>query len=143
MNFIYGKVARWLNNWENHETDTKYSDALSIKLFIFQFVNSYNSLIYIAFFKSAAEGCTDGNCLYELQTQLGVIFITNLALNVIELGLPFLMQKFAVSREENALIKKKAEHPDRAIRIDMSYTEEQSKLGGYEDPMSDYMELVI
>jgi len=68
MNVIYGKVAKWMNDWENYETDTIYNDQLSIKLFLFQFVNSYNSLFYIAFFKASAEGCEDDNCTYELQT---------------------------------------------------------------------------
>ena len=40
-----------LTNWENHRTQTAYDDALIIKLFAFQFVNNYASLIYIAFFK--------------------------------------------------------------------------------------------
>ena len=36
---------------ENHESRTKYDDALILKLFGFQFVNSYASLFYIAFFR--------------------------------------------------------------------------------------------
>lgn len=35
MNFIYKYVATWLNNWENYETDSKYYDGLTIKLFMF------------------------------------------------------------------------------------------------------------
>ena len=36
---------------ENHRTQTQYDDALIIKLFAFQFTNSYSSLFYIAFFR--------------------------------------------------------------------------------------------
>ena len=36
---------------ENHRTQTEYDDALIIKLFAFQFCNSYTSLYYIAFFR--------------------------------------------------------------------------------------------
>ena len=36
---------------ENHRTQTQYDDALIIKLFAFQFANSYASLFYIAFFR--------------------------------------------------------------------------------------------
>ena len=39
---------------ENHQTKTKYNDALVMKLFGFQFVNSYASLIYIAFFREVS-----------------------------------------------------------------------------------------
>lgn len=68
---------------------------------------------------------------------MGVIFLTNLALNVLELGMPFLTQKYSIYKEEKALRKKMEDpkHKDKAIRLEMSYTEEQSKLSGYEDPM--------
>lgn len=55
---------------ENHRTQTSYDDALIIKLFGFQFVNSYTSLFYIAFFRQVCsltdcESCssqTDVSC---------------------------------------------------------------------------------
>ena len=52
---VYEKLAYILTNWENHRTQTAYDDALIIKLFAFQFVNNYASLIYIAFFKVVSE----------------------------------------------------------------------------------------
>ena len=51
MNMIYGDMAIKLNDYENHRTDTGYEDNLIAKSFVFQFVNSYAALIYIAFFK--------------------------------------------------------------------------------------------
>ena len=36
---------------ENHRTQTQFEDSLILKLFGFQFVNSYSSLYYIAFFR--------------------------------------------------------------------------------------------
>ena len=51
MNIIYGGVAIKLNDYENHRTDTEYEDALIAKTFVFQFVNSFASLFYIAFVK--------------------------------------------------------------------------------------------
>lgn len=39
---------------ENHRTQSQYDDALIVKLFAFQFANSYSSLIYIAFFRGVA-----------------------------------------------------------------------------------------
>jgi hypothetical protein len=143
MNSIYKIVAVKLNDWENHETDSIYNDSLATKLFMFQFVNSYNSLFYIAFLKNAVEGCLEDDCMGELQTQLSVIFITNLFLNVFELGVPFLMSKYKNWQEDRKLSKKQAKHPDKVYRTEMTYTEQQSKLADYETPMSDYMELVI
>ncbi len=36
---------------ENHRTQTQYDDGLILKLFLFQFANSYTSLFYIAFLR--------------------------------------------------------------------------------------------
>lgn len=36
---------------EMHRTQTKYEDAFTFKVFIFQFVTFYSSPIYVAFFK--------------------------------------------------------------------------------------------
>ena len=52
--FIFIKVSIFGNIFllsENHRTQTEYDDALIIKLFAFQFCNSYSSLYYIAFFR--------------------------------------------------------------------------------------------
>lgn len=85
---IYKYIATLLNNWENHATSNDYENAMILKLFIFQFVNSYSSLFYIAFAKGRFEGCEDENCLHELTIQLSMIFITMMALNIFELGIP-------------------------------------------------------
>jgi hypothetical protein len=39
MNIIYGKLAMFLNNWENYETENLFNDNLAVKLFLFKFVN--------------------------------------------------------------------------------------------------------
>ena len=36
---------------EMHRTQTEYEDNLTFKVFVFQFVNFYASIFYIAFFK--------------------------------------------------------------------------------------------
>lgn len=53
--------VRWLQGWagglspplcpEMHRTQTRFEDAFTLKVFIFQFVNFYSSPIYIGFFK--------------------------------------------------------------------------------------------
>mmetsp|Transcript_14786 Transcript_14786/g.24494 ORF Transcript_14786/g.24494 Transcript_14786/m.24494 type:complete len:764 (+) Transcript_14786:92-2383(+) len=90
MNVIYGGVAIQLTDYENHRTDTEYEDSLISKTFVFQFVNSYASLFYIAFFKPfLAEDPCIGSCMHELQANLGTIFLTRLAIgNLTEVGIP-------------------------------------------------------
>jgi len=87
FNAIYSWVAMRMTEEENHKTQSQFDQSLIMKTFIFQFVNSYNLLIYIAFFKTNVEGCIvyedDGtwalvngaSCLGELRIQLAFIFI--------------------------------------------------------------------
>ncbi|XP_052794757.1 anoctamin-4-like isoform X2 [Mya arenaria] len=83
---IYDYVARKLTDWENHRTDTKYNDALIIKLFAFQFVNNYSSCFYIAFVRGRldtgmfgndkyTDNC-EGTCMSQLSFQILVLMIT-------------------------------------------------------------------
>lgn len=53
---IYNFLAVKLTDWENHQTESAYNDALIIKLFAFQFANTYTSLFYIAFFRKDLGG---------------------------------------------------------------------------------------
>ena len=52
FNIIYSYAASRLTDMENHRTDSEYEDGMIMKLFLFQFVNSYSSFFYIAFIAS-------------------------------------------------------------------------------------------
>ena len=78
---IFERIAMRLNNWENYRTQSEFENALVFKNFLFQFVNNYFVLFYIAFLREvkdpisgAAHPCAEGNCLPELQAQLIVVF---------------------------------------------------------------------
>ncbi|XP_077983931.1 anoctamin-4-like isoform X2 [Glandiceps talaboti] len=88
MGKIYEILAYKLTDWENHRTQTSYDDALIIKLFAFQFVNSYVSLYYIAFFREQTtsggildmgpgyeDSCTNDNCMSMLSFQVLVLML--------------------------------------------------------------------
>ena len=49
LNILTAKIASILTAYENHRTDIEYEDALIAKTFIFQFVNSFAALVYVAF----------------------------------------------------------------------------------------------
>ena len=135
LNYVYRLVAKKLTDWENHETESNYVDSLTFKLFCFQFVNSYASLFYIAFVKgSTSQGCADHDCMAELQTQLGSIFITNLFLNIIEIGIPLVSIRLKMNKE-----MKRAEMNGKKL------TEEEIEAlkAVYDNPLEDYMEMVI
>ena len=103
-------------------------DSLVIKLFSFQFINSYASLYYIAFGKKHFEGCTDGDCLYDLTLQLASIYITNFFLNLIELGIPFIKSRLRLRKIKNA---------------ELTPEQYQMVFDEYDEPLDDYMEIVI
>lgn len=141
MNFVYRIVAKKLNDWENYEFDSDYNDSLAIKLYGFQFCNSYASLFYIAFFKKFNEGCDEYGCLEELKIQLSIIFLTNVGMNVFELGLPYLKSKFKAYQERKRIRVLKSQ--GKEMKMTIHPIEEQSKLADYETPLDDYMELII
>ena len=78
MNYIYYYIAEYLNEWENHFSITQKYNSFAKKLILFDFVNSYSSLFYIAFVKPYNEGCINDNCLKELETQMYSIFLVYL-----------------------------------------------------------------
>ena len=56
FNYFYELIAIWLTEKELHRTQTSFDDALTLKIYLFQFVNYYASIIYIAFFKGQFIG---------------------------------------------------------------------------------------
>ena len=56
FNFVYESIALWLTEKELHRTQTGFDDALTLKIYLFQFVNYYASIIYIGFFKGQFVG---------------------------------------------------------------------------------------
>jgi hypothetical protein len=79
--FIFEGLADALASWENHRLDAEYDNSRVAKNFLFQFINNYFVLFYIAYMRElvdpitkAAHPCENGNCLGELQTQLLVVF---------------------------------------------------------------------
>jgi hypothetical protein len=142
LNIIYRYIATWMNNWQNFETDNKYIDSLTIKLYLFTFVNSYASLVYVAFIKDpeVINGVKQP-VMEALNIQLMYMCGTQMSLNLVELGLPYLKRKIRTYFEERkvAAMFKKGED----VRQSMSPVEKQSKLEDYEEPLDDYMEMVI
>jgi hypothetical protein len=163
LNMIYSKVVGPLNDWENHETENQQYDNLALKNFAFKFVNSYTALFYMAFLKvhfEASEKCLlpdtaldvcpaesieykpgCKNCMYDLGFQLSIIFITNMCMNVMEIGLPWLKWKVRMAKENSKIdeIREK----DQSLRTNLYQVEKDSKLEAYETPADDYMEMII
>ncbi|KAK7944668.1 hypothetical protein WMY93_000396 [Mugilogobius chulae] len=52
---VYKKIAYWLNNMENYRLQSAYENNLIMKMVFFEFINSYLSLFYIAFYLKDME----------------------------------------------------------------------------------------
>ncbi|CAF1287960.1 unnamed protein product, partial [Didymodactylos carnosus] len=91
LQYFYEILAIWLTNFELHRTDKTYEDSLTIKMFLFQFVNYYASIFYIALIKPLIvrtplhlnlssqalrfEECDVSGCIWELSFQLIIIMV--------------------------------------------------------------------
>ncbi|XP_039276146.1 anoctamin-8 [Nilaparvata lugens] len=86
----YYKVASWLNDKENYRLDTKYENHLIVKVALFQFVNSFLSLFYIAFYLQDQE---------KLKEQLAALLIARQVIgNVKESALPYLLEQLRLAK---------------------------------------------
>ncbi|KAL3080570.1 hypothetical protein niasHS_013764 [Heterodera schachtii] len=116
MNFFYSKLALKLTEWECPRTQSEFDNSYTFKVFLFQFVNFYSSLFYIAFIKGKFTGpshsnrwinadrtelrfgtfrpleqCEAAGCMVELVIQLAVIMIGKQIFNAFfEIGYPML-----------------------------------------------------
>ena len=90
MSYFFGYAADFLNEWENHEKTSIAEMHLSMKTVIFEFINNYFSLFFIAFIKEAlGDKCQNDDCLFELNLQIITILLTEFLFNFVEIGLPF------------------------------------------------------
>eukprot|EP01099_Mayorella_cantabrigiensis_P005151 TRINITY_DN402_c0_g1_i8.p1 TRINITY_DN402_c0_g1~~TRINITY_DN402_c0_g1_i8.p1 ORF type:complete len:431 (+),score=85.81 TRINITY_DN402_c0_g1_i8:497-1789(+) len=139
FNQLYNNLAIWLTNWENHRTETAWENALVVKKFSFQFVNSYISLYYIAFVKDHLSDCLEDDCVYELGYQLAFIFLLQIFWGQFqEIGLPYLIARIKIRMEDSATVRQSGEvKPIKSI-------EYQAKLTPFEGTLlDDYNEMMI
>lgn len=53
FNQLYGRIAVWLTEWENHKYEKEHDDNLILKTFMFQFANAYFVMYYTVFVKAS------------------------------------------------------------------------------------------
>lgn len=110
LNYFYNYLAVFLTDMEFKRTQTEYDDSLALKIYLFQFVNYYSSLFYIAFVKGKFPGyphkynrifglrqeeCGPGGCLMELFIQLTIIMVGKQIMNsILEIAYPYIMQAY-------------------------------------------------
>ncbi|XP_014662739.1 PREDICTED: anoctamin-4-like isoform X2 [Priapulus caudatus] len=150
---IYRWLAIWLTNIECPRTQSDYEDSFTFKMFLFQFVNFYSSLFYIAFFKGrfmpppgedkkafyVLEQCDPAGCLIELCIQLGIIMVGKQFLNnFMELGLPFLMN--FIRKKKSNISNESTKEQQASTRWEQDYVLAATPPLGLFD---EYLEMVI
>jgi hypothetical protein len=104
MNAIYARVALALTNWENHRTESAYSENLIAKTFAFQFANAFAALFHLGLYEMDLE---------TLRLQLFMnLFVKQIVFNVQELLVPHIFYRRARAAErKEAVAAKQAGHP--------------------------------
>ncbi|KAJ8983111.1 hypothetical protein NQ317_001855 [Molorchus minor] len=90
MDEAYFKIAIWLNDKENYRLETKYENHLIGKVALFQFVNSFLSLFYIAFYLQDQA---------RLKEQLAALLIARQVIgNLKESALPYMLEHMRLAK---------------------------------------------
>ncbi|CAM6000140.1 unnamed protein product [Sphagnum balticum] len=51
LEYVYERIARRLTEWEYPRTQRQFENSFTFKVYLFEFINYYSFLFYIAFFK--------------------------------------------------------------------------------------------
>ncbi|XP_034616752.1 anoctamin-10 isoform X1 [Trachemys scripta elegans] len=131
MNRVYRYAAEFLTSWENHRLESSHQNHLILKVLVFNFLNCFASLFYIAF------------VLFDmklLRQSLATLLITSQILNqFVEALLPYWLQK-----RHNKKVKKRV----YSIKVDtdLSLFEQvnlEKEMGTYLGTFDDYLELFL
>lgn len=140
VNTIYRGVAKKLNDWENHRLQSSYDNNLIVKLILFDFVNCFISLFYVAFYMQN---------MTVLRSHLAALLITQQVIGQCrEAMVPF----FFLRRRKHQLdtIAKKTETLEK-VEFDGGEVESsiqkqanlESSMDIYEGTMDDYLEMFL
>jgi hypothetical protein len=168
---IWVRLSTILTRWENHRTgsspaicdylrkrlpigchdnlfvaDTEYEDSLIIKRFLFEFVNGYASLFYIAFVKpylpnwgytiewtDYCEPTNQACIMQDLAYNLGFIYVLRIiVLNVLEVVVPAIKSCFG-----NCCDRRKY-HQNT-----LTHVQHNANLADYEGTVDEYEEMAI
>ncbi|KAH8397905.1 hypothetical protein KR222_006049, partial [Zaprionus bogoriensis] len=158
LDLVYSNLAVRLTNYEYCRTQTEYDESLTIKNYVFQFVNYYSSLFYIAFLKGKFVGypskynrifsfrqeeCNPGGCLMELCMQLVIIMVGKQAVNaIVEMLIPYLMRTIKEMNQNYGWFKRHSEQ--KLVPSTNQFTEDFNLLPAENNSLyAEYLEMVV
>uniref|UniRef100_A0A8C9W745 Anoctamin n=1 Tax=Scleropages formosus TaxID=113540 RepID=A0A8C9W745_SCLFO len=131
MNRIYRYAAEFLTDWENHRLESSYQNHLTLKVLVFNFLNCFASLFYIAFMMQDMQ---------LLRQSLATLLITSQILNqFVEAFLPFWLQK---RRNKRVHRRSGKVSPDQELPFDQQVMLE-ADMSTYLGTFDDYLELFL
>lgn len=134
MSIFYRSVAKKLTNYENHRTASEWEDSLIVKLFLFEFVNSYFSIFLYAFPKLRGKSGSFEAIKSELILIVFFIFITRIII-VQTIGIIVTVVKSKIVQCCSSTPKAKSKR--------MNKTQKNAMLDPYPGTMDKYSEIVI
>uniref|UniRef100_A0A182N081 Anoctamin n=1 Tax=Anopheles dirus TaxID=7168 RepID=A0A182N081_9DIPT len=159
LTYVYQYVAEYMTNVEYRRTQTEYNESLNLKIYLFEFVNYYSSIFYIAFVKGKFPGypakynrllrlrqeeCSPGGCLMELCIQLAIIMVGKQAIGAItEILIPFLVQKFKEFRSVLGIDAENSENGERLVCCNQ-WTKDFNLINWHDRSLfNEYLKMVI
>ncbi|TRY58208.1 hypothetical protein DNTS_008553, partial [Danionella cerebrum] len=131
MNLLYRYAAEFLTDWENHRLESSFQNHLVLKVLVFNFVNCFGSLFYIAF---AMQD------MVLLRQSLATLLITSQILNqVMEAFLPYWLQRRRNKRVHKQMKRLMGEKELPLLAQIQLETEMNSYLGTFDDYLEQFL----
>ena len=156
MSNLYNVIANKLNDWQNYRKDFQRMNALAVKFILYDLINNFYPLFYIAFIKKAAifgkeaEQCYgfggNDSCLEEIEIQLYTTLSINFALNFLEIGMPLFHQgarMIALKKKLEIKGIKLGESNDNNASLSPHSIDHQMILDEYTDMVGEYSEILV
>ncbi|XP_044726729.1 anoctamin-10 isoform X2 [Chrysoperla carnea] len=131
MNFYYRKLATRLTEWENHRTQSQYDRHRVTKLLLFEFVNNFMALFYIAFVIQDIE---------MLQNQLVIMLIILQIINNFQEAILPLIVRIYVEKVKNLKRYLKKQVQDAFGSLSKTKTDRNSMGDGIHEDQFDYIQ---
>ena len=155
MSSLYSMIK--LNDWQNYRKDFQRMNALAVKFILYDLINNFYPLFYIAFIKKAtifgkeAEQCYgfggNDSCLEEIEIQLYTTLSVNFGLNFLEIGLPIFHQGARMIALKKKLeikgIKIGQSNEDNISALSPHSIDHQMILDEYTEMISEYSEILV
>ena len=157
MSSLYSMIAYKLNDWQNYRKDFQRMNALAVKFILYDLINNFYPLFYIAFIKKAtifgkeAEQCYgfggNDSCLEEIEIQLYTTLSVNFGLNFLEIGMPIFHQGARMIALKKKLeikgIKIGQSNEDNLPALSPHSIDHQMILDEYTEMVSEYSEILV